>query len=128
MDFGSVTPFSTALKFTSDDLIKSKNVATVTLRDGDVDLVTKTDENGAVLNGQLTQVGFDQAIALGEYLKQKYEIKVDDIYCRSTAVARTVETMQGIITGIDPTAVIDIDINNEHDGTMTMSGDVADKV
>ena len=95
-----------------ENVLKTK----LSLRGDTVDLLTKTNSDGSIQNGQLTRVGFEQAVELGRYLAKTYQIdNVDDIYCRSTATARTVETMRGIATGICENQTVTIDVDDKLD-------------
>ena len=103
---------------------------------------------GNVKGGQLTRVGFEQAYHLGQglfcwfllsnwpkqtrksgtFLREKYDIKdLNEVYCRSTAFQRTIETMQGIITGIKPNQSVDIDIADNDQEILIFQREVLDQ-
>ena len=95
-----------------ENVLKTK----LSLRGDTVDLLTKTNSDGSIQNGQLTRVGFEQAVELGRYLAKTYQIEnLADIYCRSTATARTVETTRGIATGICENQIVTIDVDDTLD-------------
>ena len=56
---------------------------------------------GGAKTGELTSSGFRQGFALGKYLREKYELEdPSEIFTRSTAANRTVETARSILAGI----------------------------
>ena len=56
---------------------------------------------GGAKTGELTFAGFRQGFSLGKYLREKYDIEdPNDIFTRSTAANRTVETARSILAGI----------------------------
>ena len=56
---------------------------------------------GGAKTGELTFAGFRQGFALGKYLREKYELEdPSEIFTRSTAANRTVETARSILAGI----------------------------
>merc|ERR1712131_27728 len=55
---------------------------------------------GGGILGQLTTIGYKQAYAVGQYLRQNYgEFDLDDYYIRSTNIYRTIETSRGVLAG-----------------------------
>ena len=56
---------------------------------------------GGAKTGELTFGGFRQGFALGKYLREKYELEdPTEIFTRSTAANRTIETARSILAGI----------------------------
>lgn len=83
---------------------------------------------GNVKGGQLTRVGFEQAFELGQYLRNKYNIaNLNEVNCRSTAFQRTIETMQGIVTGIQPNQAVDIAVPDNIDEIVIFQRELLEK-
>jgi len=83
---------------------------------------------GNVKGGQLTRVGFEQAFELGQYLRDKYNIHdMSQVNCRSTAFQRTIETMQGIVTGIQPNQTVDVAVPDNIDEIVIFQRELLEK-
>jgi len=87
--------------------------------------------SGQAYAGRLTKVGMSQALNLGIALRERYgELIVDGlpIYTRSTSTERTIETAQGVLTGMfleDPPDNVIIRVKQKHDieyGVANFSG------
>ena len=97
---------------------------------------------GNVKGGQLTSAGFSQSYELGKFLRQKYGIEnLEDVYCRSTGKStvvvaqetgsfeisgfqRTIETMQGIVTGILPNQTVDVEVASNQNEILIFQSEI----